>query len=99
MRVRWLVGWGGWITFAWSVIAELLAHILGWRLPAISWQRRASASLIAAIALMVSSPAIASGPATPVQAAPVVAAPQIQVPMTATAAAPVPSTGYVEHLV
>ncbi len=102
VRVLCLVGWVGWVTFAWSVLAEIVAQVLGWRLPALRWQRRMAAGLVAAIALMLSTPAIASGTASPVQAAPVVAAPVFHPPVhRAPVADPVVeaarAAGYIEH--
>ena len=102
VRVLCLVGWAGWVTFAWSVLAEVVAHLLGWRLPALRWQRRMAAGLVAAIALMLSSPAIASGAASPVPAAPTVAAPTFHPPAQAlppigSVATTAPTTGYIEH--
>jgi nucleoid-associated protein YgaU len=102
VRVLCLIGWAGWVTFAWSVFAEMLAHLLGWRLPALRWQRRAAASLIAAIAVMLSSPAIASGTATPVRAAPAATAPAVpsmSAAATPPAEPPVASAEHLEHTV
>jgi len=103
VRVLCLIGWAGWATFVWSVLAELLAQILGWQLPALRWQRRLAAGLIAAIAFMLGSPTIASGTAAPVRAAPVLTAPAFHAPPTAaaprtvTAAAPAAAVEHIEH--
>jgi nucleoid-associated protein YgaU len=104
VRVLCLIGWAGWVTFAWSVLAEIVAQVLGWRLPALPWQRRMAAGLVAAVALTVSSPAIASTTATPVLAAPAVAAPVFHAPQAqavpvAPTAGPATTAGYREHRV
>jgi hypothetical protein len=101
VRVLCLIGWLAWITFLWSVIAELLATWRGWRLPAPSWQRRMAAGLIAAITMMLTSPAIASTSATPVRAAPAavaLATPATQSSSADTVRSPA-KTDYIEHQV
>jgi nucleoid-associated protein YgaU len=105
VRVLCLVGWLGWATFTWSVLAEILAQWRGWHLPAFGWQRRTAAGLVTAITMMLSSPAVAVV-AMPVRAAPVVALPphtpaaQDEVATPATSGATqTRTTGYVEHVV
>ena len=105
VRVLCAVGWLAWATFVWSVLAELLAAWRGWRLPAVTWQRRVAAGLIAAITMAITSPAIASATAAPVRAAP--AAPAATAPAVAatpgptasSALSPPPRSGYIEHQV
>lgn len=63
------IGWIAWATIAWATLAEALAQWRGWRLPALRWQQRMMAGLVASVSLMFTSPAIASTGATPVQAA------------------------------
>ncbi len=100
-----LIGWAGWATFTWSVLAEILAQWRGWRLPAFGWQRRTAAGLVTAITMMLSSPAVAVV-AMPVRAAPVVALPphtpvaqdDATTPVTSGASA-TRTTGYIEHVV
>jgi hypothetical protein len=105
VRVLCLIGWAGWATFTWSVLAELLAQWRGWRLPAFGWQRRTAAGLVTAITMMLSSPAVAAATATPVRAAPVIVAAPPHTTLGSSAApgtaalgpAPAAATGYIEH--
>jgi nucleoid-associated protein YgaU len=103
VRVLCLIGWLGWLTFAWSVLAELAARVLGWRLPALRWQQRMAAGLVAAVALSVNTPTVAGATALPVRAAPVVVAPavqsSIQVVPAAPVAGPAAADGYLLHRV
>ncbi|GLH99795.1 LysM peptidoglycan-binding domain-containing protein [Phytohabitans aurantiacus] len=105
VRVLCLVGWLAWATFLWAVLAEILAAWRGWRLPGPTWQRHIAAGLIAAIAAMLTSPAIASATATPVRAAPAAVAPAVATvsadtvttTTTATTVEPVTASRYIEH--
>src|SRR5439155_16621597 len=105
VRVLCLIGWAGWATFTWSVLAEILAQWRGWRLPAFGWQRRTAAGLVTAITMMLSSPAVAVV-AIPVRAAPVVALPphtpvsqdEVTTPVASGASA-TRTTRYIEHVV
>ena len=93
-----IVGWLAWATFALSIVVELVARIRGrntLRLPGMRAQQRWAAALIAAIALMFVSPAIASATAVP-RSTPVVsatAAPAViqTVSVTPAAAASIPA--------
>ncbi|MDG4816487.1 LysM domain-containing protein [Micromonospora sp. WMMD956] len=64
LRALALVGWFGWITFAFSVLVELGAQTLrrpAPRLPGMSRQQRAAAALVGSVALIIAaSPAAAS---------------------------------------
>lgn len=63
MQVVVIIGWAAWASFALSVMVELVARFRGRstvRIPGMRTQQRWAAALIAAIALMFVSPAIAN---------------------------------------
>ncbi|MFG1903714.1 LysM peptidoglycan-binding domain-containing protein [Micromonospora carbonacea] len=91
LRALALVGWFGWITFAFSVLVELGAQTLrrpAPRLPGMSRQQRAAAALVGSVALIIAaSPAAAS--AATVLSGPYPAAAPAAVVAGASAARPV----------
>jgi len=100
VRVLCLVGWLGWVTFTWSLLAEILVQWRGWRLPAFAWQRRMAAGLVASIVMMLHSPAIASATASPVHTGPAQARPAVVAPLSPAAPAvvtPVRQPTYLTH--
>ncbi|MEV4199330.1 BTAD domain-containing putative transcriptional regulator [Micromonospora globbae] len=103
VRVLCLIGWAGWVTFTWAVLAETLAQWRGWRLPAWSWQQRIAAAMISAVAVMLASPAVVSATASPVRAAPAAIAPPHPTTVQATDpradATAKAHAGYIEHVV
>ncbi|WP_327009757.1 LysM peptidoglycan-binding domain-containing protein [Dactylosporangium sp. NBC_01737] len=60
VRTLCLVGWLAWALFTWSVFAEVMAQWRGWQIPVWGWQRRTAASLVTAVTMMFSSPAVAA---------------------------------------
>jgi LysM repeat protein len=68
VRVLAVLGWAAWVSFAISVVAELIGRARGRRTPrlrGLGAQQRWAGALIAAIVLMFASPAIASAASTP----------------------------------
>ncbi|SCL16427.1 LysM peptidoglycan-binding domain-containing protein [Micromonospora inyonensis] len=68
LRALAVLGWFGWATFAFSVLVELVAHVLrrpAPKLPGIRSQQRAAAALVGSVALIIAaSPAATAATAT-----------------------------------
>lgn len=103
VRILCLIGWAAWASFTWATVAEVLAQWRGWRLPAIGWQQRLAADLIAAVAVLFASPTITSTAAAPLA---IPAATAAHTPADSKLALAAASTGkqparaaYIEHRV
>lgn len=75
VRTLCLIGWLAWASFTWATLAEILAQWRGWRIPAIGWQQRLAADLIAAVLLLFVSPTVVSSIAAPLPVPAATAAP------------------------
>lgn len=68
LRALAVLGWFGWATFAFSVLVELVAHVLrrpAPKLPGMRSQQRAAAALVGSVALIIAaSPAATAATAT-----------------------------------
>jgi DNA-binding SARP family transcriptional activator len=102
VRTLCLIGWAAWASFTWATVAEIFAQWRGWRIPAVGWQQRLAADLIAAVLMLFASPTVVSSVAAPV-AAPAATAVHIPAGTSADPLAPAPARvqgagpAYTEH--
>jgi hypothetical protein len=88
LRALAVVGWFGWVTFAFSVLVELLAATLrrpAPRLPGMGRQQRAAAALVGSVALILAASPAAASAATLAAPQPVAAAPAVVTPQAGPA--------------